>query len=71
MKRRVVVEVVVYDTNGADDGTVKEFGSLKEALDYVFEELEGRRVELMKTSTGEYAFIPKDCDVHIEYQIRV
>jgi len=71
MKRRVVVEVVVYDTNGADDGLVKEFGSLREAMDYVFEELECRQVELTKTFTGEYVFIPKDYDTHIEYRISV
>jgi len=68
MKRKVVVEILVYDTHGADDGVIKEFGSLKEALDYVFEELEDCQVELMKTSTGEYVFVSKGGE-RIEYRI--
>lgn len=68
--KTVVVEILVYDTHGVDDGLVKEFSSLKEALDYVFEDLENSEsVELMKSSLGEYVFIPKDYGRHIEYRI--
>jgi len=63
------VKVLIYDSHGVDDGLTKEFSSLRDALDYVFEELGEEPVELCKNSTNEYAFTLSN--EHIEYQILV
>ncbi|MCD6209785.1 MAG: hypothetical protein J7J01_02620 [Methanophagales archaeon] len=68
---KVVVEIAVYDGFGVDDGVTKEFNSLKEALDYVFDDLDGKIVELSKDSFGRYMIIPKDYDPYVEYTIEV
>ena len=60
---------MVYDSHGADNGLTKEFNSLKEALDYIFEELDEGSVELCKTGTGEYTFTIEDSIGHVEYRI--
>ena len=72
---KVVVEIVAYDkdTGGEEDGATKEFTTLKEALDYVFDDLEGEVVELYKDSFGRYVFRPKNYDEYydIEYIVEI
>jgi len=69
--RGVTVELTIYDSHGADDGLTKKFNSLREALNYIFEELEGESVELCKTSEGDYMFAVEDSSGHIEYRLLV
>jgi len=76
---KVVVKIVAYDkdTGGEEDGATKEFTTLKEALDYVFDDLEGEVVELYKElykdSFGRYVFRPKNYDEYydIEYIVEI
>ena len=67
--KRVIVKILIYDSHGVDNGLTKEFNSLRDALDYIFEELDEEPVELCKTSTNEYVFTVEDSDEHIEYRI--
>ena len=72
---KAVVKIVAYDkdTHGEEDGATKEFNTLKEALDHVFDDLEDEIVEIYKDSFGRYVFRPKDYDEYydIEYIIEV
>jgi len=35
--KQVIVKVLVYDTHGVDNSITKQFDSLQEGLDYIFE----------------------------------
>ena len=69
---KVILEVRVWDSLGVDDGIIKEFDSLEEALNYVFSDLEGERVEIYKCShrfSDEYVYRSQERDV--EYVIEI
>jgi len=47
-KEKWVLYVNVYDGSGVDDGRIRYFNSLEDCIDYVFDELDGEKVELIK-----------------------
>ena len=69
--KKITVKILVYNSHGADDGLIKNFNSLEDALDYIFEELDGEIVELYKSNTNEYIFDVEDLGRHIEYRITI